>query len=129
MGNLKKETLELLELNNKTPEDVLWCGSEDFGWFTFADFMEIAPDSYDSGFGGQEVAKDLLIVGDNWWLERHEYDGSEWWEFKTIPTKPERYNVPKTVCNGEGWETLENMQTNQIINGLSIIDNDIYVER
>lgn len=23
-------------------------------------------------------------------MERHEYDGSEWWEFKTIPIKPNR---------------------------------------
>lgn len=22
------------------------------------------------------------------WLERHEYDGSEWWEYKTMPTEP-----------------------------------------
>ena len=31
---------------------------------------------------------DLLIVGDDWWLERHEYDGAEWWEFKTLPCEP-----------------------------------------
>lgn len=30
----------------------------------------------------------LKIVGDNWWLERHEYDGAEWFEFKTLPQKP-----------------------------------------
>ena len=29
-----------------------------------------------------------VAVGDNWWLERAEYDGSEWWEFKTIPKEP-----------------------------------------
>ena len=31
-----------------------------------------APD-YDSGLGGQEIAKGFLIVGEDWWLERHEY--------------------------------------------------------
>ena len=29
-----------------------------------------------------EVAEDLVVVGDNWWIERHEYDGNEWWEYK-----------------------------------------------
>ena len=28
------------------------------------------------------------IVGDNWWLERDEYDGAEGWEFKVMPIKP-----------------------------------------
>jgi hypothetical protein len=31
----------------------------------------------------------LEIVGDDWWLERHEYDGAEWWEYKTKPSMPE----------------------------------------
>lgn len=62
---MKEETINTLKINNKTPEDVLWCGSEEFGWFYFDDFIEIAPEYYNSGFGGQEISKDLLIVGDN----------------------------------------------------------------
>jgi len=31
----------------------------------------------------------LTVAGDDWWLERHGYDGSEWWEFKTLPKKSE----------------------------------------
>lgn len=31
----------------------------------------------------------LIVVGKDFWLERHEYDGSEWWEFKSIPMEPE----------------------------------------
>lgn len=106
---MKKETLEILKRFEKSQEDVLWCGSEEFGWFTFEDLMEVAQDSYHRGFGGQEIAKDLLIVGKDFWLERHEYDGSEWWEFKTIPLKPERYNKPKTIRNGDSWATLKEM--------------------
>ena len=41
--------------------------------------------NYDNGFGGAEVHGDLKIVGNDWWMERGEYDGSEWWEFKTLP--------------------------------------------
>ncbi len=106
---MKEETLKILKDNNKTSLDILWCGSVEFGWFTWEDFIEIAPQDYNSGFGGQEIAKDLLIVGDNWYLERYEYDGSEWWEFKKIPQKPEKYNKPKTINNGDSWATLEEM--------------------
>lgn len=106
---MKTETLNVLNKNNKTPDDVLWCGSEEFGWFTWNDFLEIAPEEYDSGFGGQEIARDLLIVGNDFWLERGEYDGSEWWEFKSFPKKPKNYNKVKTIMNGDCWATLEEM--------------------
>jgi hypothetical protein len=106
---MKEETLKILSEHNKTPKDVVWCGSVEFGWFSFDDFMEIAPVDYYSGFGGQEIAKDLLIVGEDFWLERHEYDGSEWWEYKELPKKPENYNKPKTIMNGESWATLVEM--------------------
>lgn len=45
--------------------------------------------NYDSGYGSAEIREDLLIVGDGWWLERREYDGSEWWEFCATPTLDE----------------------------------------
>jgi len=52
---------------------------------------------YDSGYGATKVAKDLVIVGEDWWLERCEYNGSEWWEFKTLPVKPKAHRVPQIV--------------------------------
>lgn len=106
---MKEETLQILALNKKTPLDVLWCGSEEFGWFSWEDFMEVAPDVYDNGLGGEEIAKDLLVVGVDFWLERHDYDGSEWWEFKSLPKKPEYYKKPTTIRNGDSWATLEEM--------------------
>ena len=36
---------------------------------------------YNDGFGGQELYG-YVMFSDNSWLERNEYDGSEWWEFK-----------------------------------------------
>jgi hypothetical protein len=44
--------------------------------------------NYDDGFGGNEIPLSLVVVGDDWWLERGEYDGSEWWEFKRLPPAP-----------------------------------------
>jgi len=36
-------------------------------------------------------------VGDDWWLERHEYDGSEWWVFQKLPIKPQNKIEPNKV--------------------------------
>lgn len=41
--------------------------------------------NYDAGYGSAEIREDLLIVGTDWWLERDEYDGSEWWTFCMMP--------------------------------------------
>lgn len=98
MQNLKTETLDELTKNGKKPSDVKWCGSRGHFQFSFDDFLKIADIEYDSGYGGNEIARDLVIVGENWWLERGEYDGSEWWEFKTLPLKPDRYVVPESLC-------------------------------
>lgn len=85
--NLKKETLAFLKENGKTVKDIRWIGSKDIA-IPQDLFWKLADSEYNEGFGGAEVADDLVIVGDNWWLERGEYDGAEWWEFKTLPTKP-----------------------------------------
>lgn len=41
--------------------------------------------AYDSGFGGQYLFG-WIVFKDDTWLERNEYDGSEWWEYKEMPT-------------------------------------------
>lgn len=84
MRNLLEETLGVLSANGKKPEDVYWVGTPELntGW---SEFVKIANVEYNPGYGSQEVATDLLVVGNGWWLERHEYDGSEWWEFKNQP--------------------------------------------
>ena len=44
--------------------------------------------TYDSGFGGQELFGSVWLE-DGTWLERGEYDGSEWWEHKECPEIPD----------------------------------------
>ena len=56
---------------------------------TWDNFSSNANFSYDNGYGGEEIPLDLIVVGKDFWLERHEYDGSEWWEFKSMPDEPE----------------------------------------
>jgi len=50
------------------------------------DFMSVAKRlNYNAWYGTLAIDPRLKIVGHDWWLERAEYDGKEWWEFKTIP--------------------------------------------
>ena len=103
--NLLRETIEELKENKKKEKDVLWVGSKD-NYITWNEFKKIADIEYDNGYGGQEIAMDLLIVGKDFWLERQEYDGSEWWEFKETPCKPKAKGNIKSVV-GSSWENLK----------------------
>lgn len=85
--NLLQETMSFLEHCGKTQADIVWIGCREFK-LELADFLRLADTEYDNGFGLQEVASDLVIVGKDWWLERCEYDGSEGWEFKQLPSEP-----------------------------------------
>ena len=106
--NLLKETKEVLQENGKTLNDIKWIGS-----YAFKIDKEVALEifkktNYDEGFGSQEVATNLLVVGDNWWLERHEYDGSEWWEYKEMPNTPSKVKATKRVA-GRRCPTLDEL--------------------
>lgn len=90
MSNLLIETESELEHCGKTWDDVEWIGFKDAYCISIENFKEIADKRYDDGFGHQIVPASFVIVGKDWWLERTEYDGSEEWEYKTIPEKPEK---------------------------------------
>ncbi len=115
MQNLWRETVIKLESNDKSPEDVEWVGAEGYGRITIEEFKRIALHiEYDDGFGGQEIASDLVVVGKDFWLERHEYDGSEWWAYKTLPKKPEPKEIKifsvTQLEERDCWMTLENLE-------------------
>ncbi|MFW6030484.1 MAG: hypothetical protein ACOCRO_09560 [Halanaerobiales bacterium] len=42
MSNLLKETKGIIEEYGKTIEEIKWIGSQEFGWFTWDDFKDIA---------------------------------------------------------------------------------------
>lgn len=108
MVNLLTETLDVLKRHGKTPKDVLWVGDQ-YKKTTWENFERISNFEYDSGYGCSEIESSLIIVGDTWWLEREEYDGSEWWEFKEHPKCESNRNslllsVLKDWSNGLTWE-------------------------
>lgn len=113
MSNLWTETEEFLEKYGKTLDDVLYIQGEDFK-VTKENFEIVAKKTdYDSGFGAQHVATDLVLVGDGWWIERCEYDGSEWWEFKTIPTEKDKVEHIYHLDNGM-WDTLKELNEDKL---------------
>lgn len=85
--NLKNETIRALTRHGKHPNDIKWIGCHIFK-IPINEFWELADKEYDSGYGHAEVAQDLFIVGGDWWLERREYDGSEWWQYNIFPKEP-----------------------------------------
>lgn len=98
MQNLYNELVEILTKNCKTIKDIKFI-SVDRGKFWESDyieididnFLEVAKDTnYDDGYGSVEIPISLKIVGDDWWIERYQYDGSEWFTFKTKPIRPSK---------------------------------------
>ena len=94
--NLKKETIDVLRRHNKKIKDIKWIGCSLFK-IPINEFFELANKNYDSGYGHAEVAQDLFIVGEDWWLERREYDGSEWWQYNILPIEPNHLQSVPTL--------------------------------
>jgi|ERR1035437_2996114 hypothetical protein len=119
--NLKLETLEVLKRHGKTIADIKWIGHAngiikiDTNYF----FNVAADKEYDSGFGSNEVNTNLVVVGDGWWLERWEYDGSEGWHFKEPPMLKPDHRFGKTVFVEEFndiWSEMSNLEYLEYMN-------------
>ncbi len=85
--NLLAETRADLLENGKSPDDVRWVGTRDgLRRITWAAFEAIASVSYVTEYA-QMVDERLVVVGDNWWLERRYDDDNEveWWAFSQAP--------------------------------------------
>ena len=110
--NLLQETIKAMNDSGHAPEDVIFIGSEKSGHScSWLEFQAIADAEYHAGYGVQEVADDLIIVfddGSRMW--RHEYDGSECWDYVAPFVAPKetkkitRLIVPKSMI---GWKSLE----------------------
>ena len=91
MTNLLEETIEQIEECGHTTNEVNFVADEK-SCCSWEDFARTAKNyDYDEDYGGVEVNTNLVVVGSDWWLERNEYDGSEWWEYKSLPIAPNNY--------------------------------------
>ena len=102
---LYEETVKVLKENGKEPSDVKFVCA--FPFITDWEHFRINSNfHYDSGYGSTEINMQLKIVGDNWYLRRQDYDGSEWWEFEQMPTSnyfqiAEPHEVMQMITGGE----------------------------
>lgn len=111
MTNLLEETTNIMLEFGKSPDDIIFIGSESSGHScTWEEFVVLANKDYHAGYGHAEIATDLIIVfkgGSQ--IEREEYDGSEWWEFRkpfNMPTETK----PIVTLVGGAWKRLEELQ-------------------
>ena len=81
--NLKEETLKVLHHNGKRRSDVKYVCGDDFR-ISREQFWKLADTEYDP-YGAPEIATDLMLIGEDFWMERSEYEGSELWDFHTMP--------------------------------------------
>lgn len=110
MANLLQETNEVLLENGYKWEDVNFIGSADGEYFcTYEEFKVLADVEYNDGYGGQEVASDLVIrLNDGGLLYRHEYDGAEeWYVHKPIPVGVEIKKIKRLT--GGSWDDLKTL--------------------
>ena len=119
--NLKEETLNVLHNHGKHKADVKYVCGEDFQ-ISLGQFWELSDTEYDSSYGAPEIAQDLMLIGDDFWMERGEYEGAELWDFHTMPDTTglpireitalsvRQYNA---ICKPEYgkicWETLSEL--------------------
>lgn len=87
MQNLKNELNNILIKNKLTLNDILWVGTRDYK-INKQKFLDNINFQYDNGYGLRHIATDLIVVGADFYIERRDYDGSEWWHFNKIPTEP-----------------------------------------
>lgn len=112
MTNLLTETKKKMDVYGLVPEDIIYIGTnpnaeKPYYSCSWEKFTEIADFEYDSGFGGQEIAADLVIIFKNGtFMTRGEYDGSEWWNVHLLFTIPEETLPLEKLTGDSGWSTL-----------------------
>jgi hypothetical protein len=112
--NLLKETKQYLKLLGKSTSDIEWIGSMD-GEFAISwkEFRKISDFEYNNkvyygdteeGWKSQVISipRDLVVVGDMWYLKRMIIDNHETWRIFEIPTKREGKEFTKV--NGVNQE-------------------------
>lgn len=110
MSNLLEETIDAITRSGHTISQIVFIGSSNGKYrCTWDEFQKLADREYDSGYGSNEVASDLIVLfGDGKKMWRGDYGGSEWWEFDspavvdyTLP------GLPITNLIGDLFPTIE----------------------
>ena len=86
--NAREELINFIGECNKIIEDIdyLHIYVKGIEITSIEEINKLSNITYNSGYGTQELYG-AVVFKDKSWLERGEYDGSEWWKYKTVPTK------------------------------------------
>lgn len=121
MTNLLDETLGYMINFGLNSSRVVYVGSHDGLYRTdWEGFEHIAKNLvYNSGFGAQEIAEDLVVAFDDGsYFAREEYDGAESWVYIAPPGEfPKSHDLK--VVNGGMWDSVGDLHARVIDRGFS----------
>lgn len=100
--NFLKETFDKMKENGVSPDDVIYVFNS-FGYCSWEEFEKLANFDYNNGYGLIAIDLNLIVRGSGWWLEREEYDGSEWWRFCTVPLRSVQRHDPNVSLVDKWW--------------------------
>lgn len=115
MQNFYDEIVEKLENYNKSIKDIIWIGTRNYK-VNKEKFLEDSKNlKYDDGYGIEVINPRLIIAGNNWYLERWEYDGSEGFRFVSLLEEPQEekeymrnFIIPEEYLRDYRWLEKEN---------------------
>lgn len=88
--NLYEEIKDTLKRKGKKVDDILWAGNREYK-VNLDDFIKKSKETYyTQGYVDLQYPEDLIIRGEDFWIEVDEYEGSLGLEFKLIPTEPKK---------------------------------------
>lgn len=137
MRTLADETKEAIAGSGHDVADILWIGGtgrddaenmadggapnttpmRDGGALIDAsEFWDVAGRTvYDDGYGIPEVPLDVIIMfSDGSWLERREYDGAEWWAWRSVE-RPTRKMRITTLRDRSGIGSMYGVEKLQVM--------------
>lgn len=110
--NIKEELINVIDRHGYSIDDISWVwlsvdnsdnifnDNTEGHYYEFDkednddinDFINSLDINYDDGYGRQYV-DGVVMMNDNTWFERKEYDGSEWWAKCCIPVSPKQQRL------------------------------------
>lgn len=98
--NFLDETKQFLSAYDKTLQDIKAIRTNEGNVKDIKKFFKFMDFEYNCDFGMYVIPLDLILIGNDFWLERYEYDGSEEWRFKSYPTLSDQ--TKDIVLNSDG---------------------------
>lgn len=89
LTNAYDELMSMLAVHCYTVDDIAWVADARYR-LPLPEFLDRLKDTnYYAGYGSVEFDPSIVVMlDDGSWFERAEYDGSEWWQYRYVPTCP-----------------------------------------